>query len=139
RAARHARFRRPHPQGAGALMAAVVLLGAQRFDPTLSAAVARQYVTQRMALVTAGWQELEGEDEELRAHLAPRETVNLMLHARSEELFREDPELRAAHRERQDALRHRQDFYRIRVEHALEAARVIEKRPAPPEIAAAES
>src|SRR5439155_818915 len=141
RAAPHARLRRPDRQGAGALMSpsAVVLLGAQRFDPTLSVAVAKQYVTQRIALITAGWQELEGEDDELRAHLAPRETVNLMLHARSEELFREDEELRAAHRERQDALRHRQDFYRIRVEHALDAERVIEKRPAPPAIAAEES
>jgi hypothetical protein len=114
---------------------AIVLLGAQRFDPTLGAAVAKQFVTQKVALITAGWQELESEDDDLRAHLAPRETVNLMLHARGEELFREDPELRAAHRERQDALRHRQDFYRIRVEHALEAERVIRKRPAPPEIA----
>ncbi len=114
---------------------AVVLLGAQRFDPTLAAAVAKQFVTQKVALITAGWQELESEDDDLRSHLAPRETENLRLHARSEELFREDPELRAAHRERQDSLRHRQDFYRIRVEHALEAERVIRKRAAPPEIA----
>src|SRR5438270_554341 len=114
---------------------AVVLLGAQRFDPTLAAALSRQYVTGRVALITAGWQELESEDEELREHLKPRETVNLMLHARGEEVFRDDPELRAAHRARQDALRHRQDFYRIRVEHALEAERIIRKRPAPPDIA----
>ena len=114
---------------------AVVLLGAQRFDPTLAAAMSRQYVTGRVALITAGWQERESEDEDLREHLAPRETVNLKLHARGEELFREDPELRAAHRERQEALRHRQDFYRIRVEHALDAERIIRKRPAPPDIA----
>jgi len=115
---------------------AVVLLGAQRFDPTLAAALSRQYVTGRIALITAGWQERESEDEELREHLAPRETANLMLHARGEQLFRDDPELRAAHRERQEALRHRQDFYRIRVEQALEAERIIRKRPAPPDIAA---
>src|SRR5438128_1650480 len=114
---------------------AVVLLGAQRFDPTLAAAMSRQYVTGRVALITAGWQERESEDEDLREHLAPRETVNLKLHARGEELFRDDPELRAAHRERQEALRHRQDFYRIRVEHALDAERIIRKRPAPPDIA----
>src|SRR5205085_11894976 len=97
---------------------AVVLLGAQRFDPTLAAALSRQYVTGRIALVTAGWQERESEDEDLREHLAPRETVNLILHARGEQLFRHDPELRAAHRERQQALRHRQHLYRIPDEHA---------------------
>src|SRR5437870_13590775 len=113
-----------------------VLPGAQRFAPTLAGAMSRQYVTGRIALITAGWQERESEDEELREHLAPREMVNLMLHARGEQLFRDDPELRAAHRERQEALRHRQDFYRIRVEQALEAERIIRKRPAPPDIAA---
>src|ERR1041384_1567392 len=114
---------------------AVVLLGAQRFEPSLAAAMARQYITGKVALITAGWQERESEDEELREHLAPRETLNLRLYARAEEVFREDPELRAAHRERQEALRHRQDFYRIRVEQALEAERIIRKRPAPPDIA----
>ena len=114
---------------------AVVLLGAQRFEPTLAAAMSRQYITGKVALITAGWQEREAEDDDLREHLAPRETVNLLLHARGEQLFKEDPELRAAHRERQEALRHRQDFYRIRVEQALEAERIIRKRPAPPDIA----
>jgi hypothetical protein len=114
--------------------AAVVLLGVQRFHPTLSEAVKALGVSGRMAVITAGWQEREAEDDELSAHLGGR-TVNLRLHARGEELFAEDPELRAAHRERQDALRHRQDFYRIRLEHALEADQVIGVRAAPPEIA----
>src|ERR1051325_8744781 len=111
---------------------AVVLLGAQRFEPSLAAAMARQYITGKVALITAGWQERESEDEELKEHLAPRETLNLRPYARAEELFRDDPELRDAHRERQEALRHRQDFYRIRVEQALEAERIIRKRPGPP-------
>ena len=54
----------------------------------------------------------------------------------SEELFAADPELRAAHRERQEALQHRQDFYRIRLEHQLEADHVISQRAAPPQICA---
>jgi hypothetical protein len=112
----------------------VVLLGVQRFNPTLGDAVKALGVTGRMAVITAGWQEREAEDDELSAHLGGR-TVNLRLHARGEELFAEDPELRAAHRERQDALRHRQDFYRVRLEHALEADQVIGLRAAPPEIA----
>jgi len=114
---------------------AVVLLGAQRFEPTLGAAVDELGVTGRIAVITAGWQERESEDEELAAHLGHR-TVNLRLHARGEEVFLADPDLRAAHREKQDALRHRQDFYRIRLEHELEADRVIRQRVAPPEIVA---
>jgi len=114
---------------------AVVLLGAQRFEPTLSEAVSALGVTGRIATITAGWQERELEDEELSEHLG-RRTVNLRLHTRGEELFAADAELRAAHRERQEALRHRQDFYRIRLEHQLEADHVIRQRSAPQEILA---
>ena len=112
---------------------AVVLLGAQRFDPTLGAAVSNLRVSGRIALITAGWQEREHEDEELSAHLGGN-TVNLRLHWRGDEVFKADPELRAAHRERQDSLRHRQDFYRIRLEHLFLAERVMEKRATPPDI-----
>jgi hypothetical protein len=114
---------------------AVVLLGAQRFDPTLAAAVSELGIKGRIATITAGWQERESEDEELNAHLQNR-TVNLKLHARGDEVFLEDTELRDAHRERQDVLRHRQDFYRIRLEYELECDRVIRQRNAPAEIMA---
>ncbi len=110
-----------------------MLLGAQRFDPSLGAAVSELEVTGRIAIITAGWQERESEDDELSAHLDGR-VVNLRLHQRGEEVFREDAELRDAHRDRQGSLRHRQDFYRIRLEHELEADRVIRQRAAPPEI-----
>jgi hypothetical protein len=116
---------------------AVVLLGAQRFDPSLGASVSRLGVEGKIAIVTAGWQEREPEDEELSAHLGGR-TVNLRLHARAEELFRNDPELNSAHRERQEILRHKQDFYRIRLEHALDADWVIRQRAAPPAVLAEE-
>lgn len=113
----------------------IVLLGAQRFDPTLGAAVKELGIEGRIATITAGWQERESEDEELSAHLQNR-TVNLRLHQRGEDVFLHDPELRDAHRERQDVLRHRQDFYRIRLEYELEADRVIRQRTAPAEIMA---
>ena len=112
---------------------AIVLLGAQRFDPTLGEAVAELKVEGKIATITAGWQEREEEDDDLREHLGGR-TLNLRLHARAEEAFREDSELQEAHRERQTILRHRQDFYRIRMEHALEAQHVIDNRKAPPDI-----
>ena len=112
---------------------AIVLLGAQRFDPTLGEAVADLKVEGKIATITAGWQEREEEDDDLREHLGGR-TVNLRLHARAEEVFRDDEELRETHREMQTILRHRQDFYRIRMEHALDAQYVIENRKAPPDI-----
>jgi enterochelin esterase family protein len=116
----------------------LVLLGAQRNDPTLGAVVAEAGVTGMIATVTAGWQERESEDAELDQHLGGR-TVNLSLHARGEEVFRSDPELAAAYRERQQQLRQRQDFYRIRLEHALAADRIIRQRPEPQAVLEEES
>jgi enterochelin esterase-like enzyme len=111
----------------------VVLLGAQRSDPTLEAVVSKLGGAKRFALITAGWQEREAEDEELASHLGVG-TINLRLHARGEEVFREDAELAHAYRERQKQLRQSQDCYRIRLEHALEADRTIRRRPAPARI-----
>ncbi len=112
---------------------AVVLMGAQRFDPNLIEAVTELRVEGRIAAITAGWQEREEEDDDLAEHLGDR-TVNLRLHARAEEVFKQDPDLAALHRERQAVLRHRQDFYRVRLEHALEAQYVIDQRHAPDDI-----
>jgi hypothetical protein len=118
---------------------AIVLLGAQRFDPTLGSTVAALGLEKegRIAIVTAGWQERESEDAELHQHLGER-TINLRLHRRAEEVFQHDAELAASHRDRQALLRHKQDFYRIRLEHELEANHVIRQRKAPPEILAEE-
>ncbi len=112
---------------------AVVLLGAQRFDPTVKAAAAELGVEGPISTVTAGWQEREGEDQELHEHLGKR-TVNLRLHQRAEDVFKRDRELHAAHRAKQEQLRHKQDFYRIRLEHELDATHVIRQRKAPASI-----
>jgi hypothetical protein len=117
---------------------AVVLLGPQRFDPSLRESVTKLGVAGRIAVITAGWQEREAEDEELSEHLSGR-TVNLRLHERAEEIFRVDQALKNAHRERQEVLRHRQDFYRIRLEHHLDAEHVIRQRSAPADILADEA
>lgn len=109
---------------------AVVLLGAQRFDPTLREAVDELGVKGKIATITAGWQEREDDDEDLQEHMEGR-AVNLMLHARAEDVFRRDAEFHKAHRERQTTLRFRQDFYRVRLEHTLDAAYVIQQRKAP--------
>ena len=117
---------------------AVVLLGPQRFDPSLGESVSKLGVTGRIAVITAGWQERESEDEDLQEHLGNR-TINLRLHERAEDVFKSDPDLKNAHRERQEVLRHRQDFYRIRLEHNLDAERVIRQRSAPADILADEA
>ncbi|MCC6528038.1 MAG: Type 1 glutamine amidotransferase-like domain-containing protein [Polyangiaceae bacterium] len=116
---------------------AIVLCGAQRFDPTLGRAVRALGLDGPVALVTAGFQEREAEDQDIRAELGGT-VENLRLHARADEAFAADAELRAAHRERQGALRHKQDFYRIRLEHALEAQHVVSQRRAPAAILAEE-
>jgi len=103
-------------------MGIVVLLGPQRFTPTLGEAVARAGVEGRLASVTAGWQEREAEDLELHEHLGER-TVNLMLYARAEDVFEKDAELFRAHRERQEKLRTLQALYRRRLAATRDAAR----------------
>lgn len=117
---------------------AVVLLGAQRFEPSLGAAVAELGVKGRIATITAGWQEREADDDDLDEHLG-RRAINLMLHERGEDVFQRDAELLAAHRERQETLRHRQEFYRIRLDHELAAQHVIRQRAAPEAILADEA
>jgi len=64
--------------------------------------------------ITAGWQEREGEIDELAAHVgAP--VQDLRLYARAEALLADDPPLRVALRERQDRLQAEQEHYRIRL------------------------
>jgi hypothetical protein len=84
-----------------------------------------------LAVVTAGWQEREAEDLELFEHLGER-TRNLMLYARSEDVFERDPELFRAHRERQERLRSLQELYRLRLAHLKRAARELLGRDGDP-------
>ena len=102
----------------------VVLLGAQQINPTVGSRVTTLGIAGKLAIITAGWQEREPEDAELRAHLGGR-VVNLRLHARGEDVFKHDRELASAHRARQDALRIMQDLYRLRLERAVDAERAV--------------
>ncbi len=116
---------------------AVAVLGQQRFVRTLSSAIAALDVRGRFAIVTAGWQERESEDQELAEYLGGN-VVNLRLHERADALFDEDKELADAHRKKQEVLRYKQDFYRIRLEHELAANHVIRLRQAPKAVLAQE-
>ncbi len=134
------RSSRPPPPDPRPGARAVVLLGAQRFTQVLAETVKALEVAGSYALITAGWQEREPEDEELREYLAAvgGKSVNLRLHRRAEQLFAEDRELAKAHRKKQEILRFKQDFYRVRLEHALEAHHVVTSRAAPAEVLAEE-
>ncbi|TVQ99549.1 MAG: hypothetical protein EA398_12165 [Deltaproteobacteria bacterium] len=112
----------------------VVLLGPQRDGyGEIREVLDRLEVDGPVALLTAGWQENEHEDGALSDAVA-RPTVNLRLHARSEQVYTEDDALLLATRERQRHLRHLQEFYRIRLDAIDDAARAITVRHVPLEL-----
>ncbi|MBI2892910.1 MAG: hypothetical protein HYY06_05110 [Deltaproteobacteria bacterium] len=111
----------------GGLRPPILLVGTQdpRFD--LGAAVREAGVRGKVALITAGWQERESEDSELVEDLGGP-VVNLRLHERADDVFARDRDLSDAYKKRQRQLRLLNDFYRIRLDHAFEAARAISVR-----------
>ena len=100
----------------------VILLGPQRRSPTLIGAIDALGLSGPVATVTAGWEEREPEDDELVAHLRGR-AVNLRVFARGDEIYRRDPELHRAMLDRHETIRRLRDLYRVRLDHALAAAR----------------
>ncbi len=103
-------------------MPPVVLLGPQRYQPTLAQAFRHVAAEGPVAAVTAGWEEREDEIDELSSHLG-HEIVNLRLHARTEQIFERDPEFLEAWRRRRVRLRHARELYRERLGHLVDALR----------------
>ncbi len=103
------------------------LLGPQAQQPDLGAALKEAKLGGPVALITAGYQERESEDQAFVASLGVP-VVNLRLHARSEEVFAADKELAGAHVERQSRLKRMHEVYRIRLDHAFLAAKAISVR-----------
>ena len=97
--------------------------------PTLAAVVRAIGVEGPVALVTAGWQEYEGQVEELPAQLG-RDIVPLELYRRAERVFAEDAELATEHRALQERLRTGQEYYRMRLARMVDAALDIGRRAA---------
>lgn len=114
---------------ARAVPPALVLLGPQRLRPIIGAAADAIGVRGRVAVVTAGWEEREEEDEELRAALG-REATNLRLHARTETLLEAHPELLAAHHRRRDRRDEARALYRLRLDALTEVAQSLLARTA---------
>jgi hypothetical protein len=97
--------------------------------PTLASVIRGLGVEGPVALVTAGWQEYEGQVEELPAQLG-RDIVPLELYRRAERVFAEDAELAAEHRALQERLRTGQEYYRMRLARMVDAALDIGRRAA---------
>ncbi len=80
-----------------------------------------------VAMVTAGWQEREGDDAELR-ELAGHRTTNLALNARCLAVYEEDREYAHAEREHEAALAELRQLYLVQLDHALSAAYEVARR-----------
>ncbi len=100
----------------------VVFLGPQRLAPMVGDVAERLGIVGKAAIITAGWQDREAEDGELRSALR-LPGVNLRLHERWHQVEQEDPGLFAAHRRRQDQLRALEDLYDDRLRYTMDAAR----------------
>jgi len=99
------------------MLSSAILLGPQRRVKTVGSAVETlvpKATAGPLAIVTAGWEEREAEDEELREHVG-RPMVNLAIWERVERIFAADPELFEAMRQRHDTLRKVQALYRLRL------------------------
>lgn len=106
-----------------------ILLGPQRHVPIVRPAVEFLVGDEggAVAVVTAGWEERENEDAELREHLA-RPAINLEVWGRIERIFEADPELLQAMRHRHDTLRRVQELYRLRLSGLVAAASQLLRR-----------
>jgi peptidase E len=102
----------------------VLLLGPQFRAPNLRDALARAGFHGPVVTITAGWQEREGELGALEDHLGLH-ARDLRLYERAEAVFAAAPDLHAAYRARQNELRHLQDLYRLRLDHAKAAAQAL--------------
>ena len=90
------------------------ILGPQFQAPNLRECLASLAINGPLVTVSAGWQEREGELDELRAHVA-MPVADLGLYVRAEEVHAADPPLGAAARERQAQLQELQELYRMRL------------------------
>lgn len=110
----------------------IVLCGAQHAQPSLPRILRELGITGSVALITAGWQEREGEVGLVADPGVP--FVELNLHARGEKVFAADRELAEGYKARQLRLKLMQDFYRIRIEYAWQAARGVAVRSTDPQL-----
>ncbi|MDX1403848.1 MAG: Type 1 glutamine amidotransferase-like domain-containing protein [Woeseiaceae bacterium] len=103
-------------------MANIFVLGPQRPDVNLGLALGKLGDEVKLAVISAGWQEGEGDLEALQ-EIAGRSLVELQLYHRAEALMAKDQWLKERYRERQEKLIELQRLYRIRLSRYMQAAR----------------
>ena len=119
-------------------MPQIILLGPQRPNTNLGTAIVEAALPDGpLAVVSAGWQEAEGDIEDIH-ELVRRPLHDLRLYQRAEEVFTAAPELLLAYRERQDRLQILQRLYRLRLRRLLNAARQMLRAMAQPSLVEAE-
>lgn len=119
-------------------MRQLILLGPQRPDTNLGAAIVEAALPDGpLAVISAGWQEAEGDIEDIH-QIVRRPLEDLRLYQRAEETFAAAPELLLAYRNRQDRLQVLQRLYRMRLRRLLNAARQVLRARAEPSLVEAE-
>ena len=115
-----------------------LLLGPQRPVKNLGQVAAEAGIPDGpIAVISAGWQEAEGDIDDVR-ELVPGTLVDLKLYHRADEIFSADANLHNAYRDRQDQLKELQRLYRMRLRHLMIAARQVRRSGASTELIAAE-
>ncbi len=113
----------------------IILLGPQRQQPGVGKAVADLGILGPLAVVTAGWEERELEDEELIRELersqnqgGSHQTINLSLFPRADEVFTHHPALRELMAERENRRKMLRELYNLRLAPQLVACRELLNR-----------
>ncbi len=114
-------------------MADYFLLGPQRPTVTLGAAFDTLDERESVAVISAGWQEAEGDIDDVH-EIVKRPLVDLKLYQRAEEILASESWLRELHRERQDRLQELQRLYRLRLAPSMSAARSLLRTEGDPEV-----
>ncbi len=117
-------------------MTATVLLGPQRFLTTAGGVVRGLGIEGPVATVTAGWEDREGDDQELDQVMDGR-SRNLRLYARMVEVLEQDQEFAAAALRFRDAMDDLAGVYGTRLHLALEAVYAVGRRVGRSDVVAA--
>jgi hypothetical protein len=115
-----------------------ILLGPQRPHSRLPDALASAALPDGpVAVISAGWQEAEGDIDDVQ-QLVARPVRDLLLYQRAEQIFAAHQELQEAYRVRQERLKDRQRLYRLRLRYLMDAARQVMRADADPALLATE-
>lgn len=105
----------------------LLLLGEQLEQPSLASALERWGIDGPVALVSAGWEEDETDDQWV-GKATGRTVVNALLYGLADRLFAADPEVLQLLRTRQDEMRRLREVNKIQLDHLLAIARELLKR-----------